>query len=109
VRVYRTDCRFARTSRRLCRSWQGREPEPQVALENPGPWRDTDGHRIPELLVEEYQLAATALGSGAKARTVIRQKRLRDVLLEKRDRYIADRNQRNLGEGETGVLFMFAP
>jgi hypothetical protein len=64
------------------------------------------GTESPELLVEEYQLAAAALAGGAAARTGIRQKQLRDALLEKRDRYIAARINATLGAGESAILFM---
>ena len=64
------------------------------------------GTESPELLVEEYQLAAAALASGATVRTRIRQKQLHDTLLDKRDRYIAARINGTLGAGETGILFM---
>ena len=64
------------------------------------------GTESPELLVEEYQLATAAFASGAAARTELRQKQLRDMLLEKRDRYIGDRINRTLGAGESGILFM---
>ena len=64
------------------------------------------GTESPELLVEEYQLAAAAFTSGATVRTEIRQKQLRDTLLEKRDRYIAARINGTLGTGEDGILFM---
>jgi hypothetical protein len=64
------------------------------------------GTESPELLVEEYQLATAAFASGATARTELRQKQLRDALLEKRDRYIGDRISRTLGAGEGGILFM---
>ena len=64
------------------------------------------GTESPELLVEEYQLATAAFASGATVRTEVRQKQLRDTLLEKRDRYIADRINGTLGAGESGILFM---
>jgi hypothetical protein len=64
------------------------------------------GTESPELLVEEYQLAAAAFAAGAAARTGIRQRQLRDALLEKRDRYIAARINGTLGAGESGILFM---
>ena len=64
------------------------------------------GTESPELLVEEYQLATAAFACGASARTEVRQKQLRDTLLEKRDRYIGDRINRTLGAGESGILFM---
>ena len=64
------------------------------------------GTESPELLVEEYQLARAALASGAAVRTEVRQKQLRDTLLEKRDRFVGDRINRTLGAGERGILFM---
>jgi hypothetical protein len=64
------------------------------------------GTESPELLVEEYQLAAAAFASGAAVRTQARQKQLRDTLLEKRDRFIAARINGTLGAGESGILFM---
>ena len=64
------------------------------------------GTESPNLLVEEYQLATAAFASGAAVRTDIRQRELRDALLEKRDRFIADRINRTLGAGESGILFL---
>jgi hypothetical protein len=64
------------------------------------------GTESPELLVEEYQLATAAFASGATVRMEIRQKQLRDMLLERRDRYIADRINGTLDAGESGILFM---
>jgi len=64
------------------------------------------GTESPELLVEEYQLAAAALTPGAAGLTPARRKQLRDTLLDKRDRYIAARIDATLGAGETGILFM---
>jgi len=64
------------------------------------------GTESPELLVEEYQLAAAAFASGATVRMEIRKKQLRDTLLERRDRYIADRINGTLDAGESGILFM---
>ena len=67
------------------------------------------GTESPELLVEEYQLLTSALASGLAgkaARAEARQKPLRDVLLERRDRYIAGRINTTLAGGETGILFL---
>ena len=64
------------------------------------------GTESPELLVEEYQLATAAFASGATVGTETRQKHLQDTLLEKRDRYIADRINGTLGAGESGILFL---
>ena len=64
------------------------------------------GTESPELLAEEYQLAAAAFAAGATPRTQVRQKQLHDTLLEKRDRFIAARINGTLGAGESGILFM---
>jgi hypothetical protein len=64
------------------------------------------GTESPELLVEEYQLASAALAQGRASHAKMRRDRLRDTLLERRDRYIADRINKTLGAGETGILFM---
>ncbi len=64
------------------------------------------GTESPELLVEEYQQAGAALAGGGGARAKMRQTRLHDTLLERRDRYIADRINGTLGAGESGVLFI---
>ena len=64
------------------------------------------GTESPELLVEEYQLAKAALASGVTAEDASRQRQLRDTVLKKRDRFIADRINVTLGDGETGILFI---
>src|ERR1039458_7670281 len=64
------------------------------------------GTESPELLVEEYQLAKASLASGVTAEDASRQRQLRDTVLEKRDRFIADRINVTLGDGETGILFI---
>jgi hypothetical protein len=67
------------------------------------------GTESPELLVEEYQLATTALASGLAreaARAEARQKPLSDALLERRDRYIAGRINTTLAAGESGILLL---
>jgi hypothetical protein len=63
------------------------------------------GTESPELLVEEYQLATAALAAEPVPPRA-RHKPLREMLLERRDRYIADRINGTLGVGETGVLFI---
>jgi hypothetical protein len=63
------------------------------------------GTESPELLVEEYQMAVTALNSGGAGGA--RRRQLRGAaLLEKRDRYIAARINSTLQPGETGILFV---
>jgi hypothetical protein len=64
------------------------------------------GTESPELLVEEYQLATTAFAPGTAVRTNLRQQKLRDTLLEKRDRFVADRINKTLSAGESGILFL---
>jgi hypothetical protein len=64
------------------------------------------GTESPELLIEEYQLAAAAFASGIALKSDSRRQELRDSLLEKRDRFIADRISRTLGAGECGILFL---
>ncbi|MGP8258610.1 MAG: hypothetical protein ACLQM6_01505 [Acidobacteriaceae bacterium] len=64
------------------------------------------GTESPELLVQEYQLATAAFAADAAVRTDKRQQILRDTLLEKRDRFVADRINKTLGAGESGILFL---
>jgi len=64
------------------------------------------GTESPELLLEEYQLATTEFASGATIRTNSRRQQIHDALLEKRDRFVADRINKTLGDGESGILFM---
>jgi hypothetical protein len=64
------------------------------------------GTESPELLVEEYQLASAELAAGGVTRVKARRDRVRDALLEKRDRYIAARINGTLGAGESGILFL---
>ena len=64
------------------------------------------GTESPELLVQEYQLATAAFASEAAVRTENRQQILRDTLLQKRDRFVADRINKTLGAGECGILFL---
>jgi len=66
------------------------------------------GTELPELLIEEYKLASAEFPSEASAGKNIREKQSCDSLLlvEKRDRYIADRINRTLHSGESGILFM---
>ena len=64
------------------------------------------GTESPELLIEEYQLVRASLSGGRIPRADINRNRLRDSLLERRDRFVADRINQTLGRGETAVLFM---
>ena len=64
------------------------------------------GTESPELLVEEYQLASAALAAGGASHAKLRRDRFHDTLLERRDRYIAERINSTLGAGETGILLI---
>jgi hypothetical protein len=67
------------------------------------------GTESAELLVEEYQLIKHAMaGSETRkgSRLTHRQEALSDSILRKRDRFIADRINRTLLAGETGILFL---
>ena len=67
------------------------------------------GTESPELLLEEYQLVQQVLsaqGLGEVERVQARQESLSQSLLERRDRYIAERMNGTLGEEETGILFL---
>lgn len=68
-----------------------------------------EGTESPELLLLEYQLALQTLGAngaGVVAATAEEFARLGRELLERRDRYIADRIDETLHPGETGLLFL---
>lgn len=67
------------------------------------------GTESPELLVEEYQLTHLMLLAGELReanRIEVMQKGARDLLLAKRDAFIAERIDQTLPDGETGILFM---
>jgi hypothetical protein len=64
------------------------------------------GTESPELLVEEYHLATAEFASETTPRTDTRRQQLRDSLLEKRDRFIAERINATLAAGESGILFL---
>jgi hypothetical protein len=64
------------------------------------------GSESPELLMEEYRLASAAWATGRASHARVRPNRSDDTLIERRDRYIADRIGKTLGAGETGILFM---
>ena len=67
------------------------------------------GTESSELLVEEYQLFKNLLShtpSGSAVCLTLAQKELGDSLLHKRDQFIAERINRTLLPGETGILFL---
>ena len=62
-----------------------------------------------ELLVEEYELAKQTMAAGGSLKSAgmkAHQKALSDSLLKRRDRFIADRINTTLDNGETGILFL---
>jgi hypothetical protein len=84
-------------------------PNHQVLLFLMGKGATLMGTESADLLLEEYQLAQQILnaqGLGEAERVQARQKLLSQSLLGKRDRYIAERINETLGEGETGILFV---
>lgn len=67
------------------------------------------GTESSELLVEEYELIKRILALKdpvEAARVKAREKVLSNSLLQKRDRYIANRINATLSPGETGILFL---
>jgi hypothetical protein len=64
------------------------------------------GTESPELLVEEYQVALAKFAPGAAAGAGKHRDRLRHDLIDRRDRYVAERINSTLLPGETGILFM---
>jgi hypothetical protein len=67
------------------------------------------GTESAELLVEEYQLFKSILNARNSKKTPKIdecRKALSESLLERRNRYIADRINTTLREGETGILFL---
>lgn len=67
------------------------------------------GTESPVFLLEEYELARqvlTSFESGRATRTGSKQQELGKTVLERRDRYIAQRIDETLQPGETGLLFL---
>ena len=67
------------------------------------------GTESADLLLEEYQLVQQILSAqdlGEAERVQARQESLSNSLLERRDRYISERINETLREGETGILFL---
>ena len=67
------------------------------------------GTESADLLLEEYQLVQQVLsaqGLGEVERVQARQESLSHSLLARRDRYISERINETLREGETGILFL---
>ena len=67
------------------------------------------GTESPDLLIEEYQLTYLVLKSGDLKKAIraeAMQKDAGNLLLSKRDIFIADRIDQTLLSGETGILFL---
>jgi len=67
------------------------------------------GTESPELLLEEYNLARETLaasGQGKPPAASPQQGEVAKALLDRRDRYIAERIAQTLQPGETGVVFL---
>jgi len=64
------------------------------------------GTESPELLVEEYQVALAKFAPKGAAGAGKDRDRLRHDLIDRRDRYVAQRINSTLLPGETGILFM---
>ena len=67
------------------------------------------GTESADFLLEEYQLVQQVLSAqdlGEAERVQARQESLSHSLLERRDRYISERINETLREGETGILFL---
>lgn len=88
---------------------QAGSPNHQLLLELMEKGATLVGTEDPELLLEEYQLIQQVLDArdlGETEQVEIRQQALSQVLLARRDQYIAQRINDTLREGETGVLFL---
>lgn len=59
-----------------------------------------------ELLLEEYELAKRMLGSDEPSRKKDQDKSAASALLERRDKFIAQRINDTLLPGETGIIFL---
>lgn len=64
------------------------------------------GTEAPELLLEEYQLLIQTLQNAPTLDITASQTQLGQSLLKRRDKYIAQRINQTLDNGETGVLFL---
>ena len=67
------------------------------------------GTESPELLLEEYNLARETLaasGQGKPPGASPQQGAVAKALLDRRDRYIAERIAQTLQPGDTGVVFL---
>jgi hypothetical protein len=65
-----------------------------------------EGTEDPKLLLEEYAYLKNASADLDKPEVKRRYQRLAKSILQKRDSYIAQRIDKTLREGETGLLFI---
>lgn len=81
----------------------------RIVMELMGKGAELTGTESPELLMREYEFAkevVNSLGSGKTKDLAQRQRELSGLMLEKRDRYIADRIDKTLRVGEIGLIFL---
>ena len=86
-----------------------RSPNHQILVCLMGKGATVMGTESAELLIEEYHLIKRILETGDVKDAIaieVRQKAASDLLLKKRDEFIAARIDQTLQAGETGVLFL---
>lgn len=64
------------------------------------------GTESPELLLEEYEMAQRGLSEGGKAGTKGQVSAKGPSLLQRRDKFVAERINETLQEGEVGIVFL---
>jgi hypothetical protein len=64
------------------------------------------GTESPELLLEEYEIAKRRLSAGRRAGVKGRESSGSTSLLQRRDKFIAERINDTLQEGEVGIIFL---
>jgi len=78
----------------------------QILMELIGLGAKLEGTEDPKLLLEEYTYLKNASAALEKERMKRRYQRLAKSILQRRDSYIAQRIDKTLAEGETGLLFI---
>lgn len=64
------------------------------------------GTESPELLLEEYEMAKRGLSADGKAVTKVNETPGGASLLQRRDKFVAERINKTLQAGEVGIVFM---
>ena len=64
------------------------------------------GTERPNCWCRNIELATAAFASDTAVRSNLRERQLRNTLLEKRDRFVAEGINKTLGERECGILFL---